>query len=209
MKRVGKYEGKTNDTIETVISNAGDELIRNAENDNEIVGKNEICEKIVNQLHEYCDEMSLSILKNLTLSFKSKANDRRVIETCKQYGISGYTKEEFVEEAEKEPYVAPESSVKQETIQVNAERISPDTIVIDDIHTFIKDCLTADGPKKCEIHIKPINVQSIETTPIEVENEPPTLIVVPEQPMKRKRGRPKGSKNKVKTLIETEYEQDV
>ena len=195
LKRVGKYDGQVNDNVETVITNDGDELIRNSENDKEEAGKTEIFNNIVEQLNEYLNDMSLSILKTLTLSFKSKANDKRVIETCKQYGISGYTKEEVVEETEKEPYIAPETIVKQETIQLDVERISPDTIVIDDIHTFIKDCLTADVPKKCEIHIKPIKIQTIETVPIQEENNPPILTVVPEQPVKRKRGRPR----KIKT----------
>lgn len=182
LKRVGKYDGKTNETVETVISNAGEELVRNSENDNETEGKNEICEKIVKQLHEYCDEMSLSILKTLTLSFKSKANDKRVVESCKQHGISGYTKEEIIEETEKEQYVSPECKiqfVENESIEsvVNEKENSLKEVFkkyYNDKDSFIRNCIKI-MPDNCEFKIKIDENKSIVQKP----------------QIKRKRGRPR------------------
>lgn len=185
LKRVGKYEGKTNESIESVVvrDDEGREysLNRNAEFDKEEEGKTEIFNNIVEQLNEYCNEMSLSILKTLTLSFKSKANDKRVIETCKQYGISGYTKEETVEEVKKEQYVSPECTVQiveqepvESTVEENNAMKEAFKKYYNNKDAFVRDC----------VKITPDNIEF----KVKIVEKNDNII---EQPVKRKRGRPR------------------
>ena len=183
--RIGKYEGKTVEELKTVEITDDDGDIDNVqlatESDKEFNGKMAILIDFKNQLEEYANTMSLSILKNLKLTFVSKANDNRVEEVLRKRGLSGYTKEEqtveeVVNETEtsevekvcspKETYVAP---IVKDIIEYNKE-------------TFVKDCaVKSDGAR---FKLKPIRLVSSVTEPEISET------------VKRKRGRPKGSKNK-------------
>jgi len=128
LKRVGKYEGQINEAVGTVCVNDSDgnemTLQRNYESDKEEAGKTEIFNNIVTQLNEYLNDMSLSILKTLKLTFASKANDRRVEEVLKERGISGYTKEEVVEQI-KEPAKLVASTVAQKQADEEAPKKEP------------------------------------------------------------------------------------
>ena len=211
LERVGKYVGKLNEELETVVSDENEEFLLNADTDKEIEGKNEICKKIIEQLHSYCDEMSLGILKTLKLKFESKSNDKRVIESLKQHGISGYTMEDAIEEAnvenraiEKAPYIPPEVAVKPN--QTETEQNIPENdefrslkeafnAYLNDKDAFVRDCIKI-MPNDCKIKVKNIKIQPKETDNRQEENV--------EQPVKRKRGRPKGSKNKKKNVENNE-----
>ena len=82
LERVAKYNGKTNDELTGItITNEFQEeldLQCDIDNDKEIEGKTELFNKLVDEMNTYFNEQSLSILKNLKLTFVSKANDERV-----------------------------------------------------------------------------------------------------------------------------------
>ena len=111
LKRVGKYVGKTNDSITEVAVNDSegnsDTLQLNTVNDNEEAGKTEIFNNIVEQLNEYLNDMSLSILKTLKLTFATKANDERVKTVLKERGLYTGDTETVEEQPEKKEYEAP------------------------------------------------------------------------------------------------------
>ena len=94
--RVGKYVGQVNDSITEVAVNdneGGFDILQcSTASDNEEEGKTEIFNEIVGQLNEYLNDMSLSILKTLKLTFATKANDRRVENVLRERGLlSGET----------------------------------------------------------------------------------------------------------------------
>lgn len=186
LERVGKYEGKTVEELKTIEITDDDGDIDNVqlatESDKEFNGKMAILIDFKNQLEEYANTMSLSILKNLKLTFVSKANDNRVEEVLRKRGLSGYTKEEQTVE----------ESVSDETETSEVEKVcSPKEtyvapivkdIIECDKETFVKDCaVKSDGAR---FKLKPIRLVS--------------SVIEPEinETVKRKRGRPKGSKNK-------------
>lgn len=83
LERLEKYKYSINDNISTV--NVIDENGNNVNyqvNDNttdiELEEKTVLFNKLVEQLNDYFNEQSLEILKTLTLSFSTKANDERV-----------------------------------------------------------------------------------------------------------------------------------
>ena len=189
LKRIAKYNGQINEAIGTVdITDAEGNaftLQRNNENDKEEEGKTEIFNNIVAQLNEYLNDMSLSILKTLKLTFASKANDKRVEEVLKERGISGYTKEEVVKEAEKEPYFAPECKNKvAEQNDIESAVESPKTAnnreiehafrkYYNDKDEFVRNCIRIEPSKiifkdeKKEPEQENVVVETPPATPVE------------------------------------------
>lgn len=82
LDRVGKYVGQHNDalTATTITNESGekDTLQFAKEDDKELECKTELFNNLVDELNKYFNEQSLGILKNLKLTFVSKANDERV-----------------------------------------------------------------------------------------------------------------------------------
>ena len=83
LERVAKYEGKVNDRLTgvTVMDEVGEnqmELQCDIDNDKEIDGKSVLFAQLLDEMNKYFNEQSLSILKNLKLTFVNKANDERV-----------------------------------------------------------------------------------------------------------------------------------
>ena len=78
-KRLAKYtEAYKEDATYTIEDSEMGELQALKDGDNELAGKTELFNKLVDELNVYFNEQSLSILKNLRLKFESKANDERV-----------------------------------------------------------------------------------------------------------------------------------
>ena len=83
LERVAKYEGKVNDKLTgvTIMDEVGEcemDLQCDIDNDKEIEGKTALFAQLLNEMNNYFNEQSLSILKNLKLTFVNKANDERV-----------------------------------------------------------------------------------------------------------------------------------
>lgn len=83
LERVAKYEGKVNDRLTgvTIMDEVGEcemNLQCDIDNDKEIEGKTALFAQLLNEMNNYFNEQSLSILKNLKLTFVNKANDERV-----------------------------------------------------------------------------------------------------------------------------------
>ena len=83
LERVAKYEGKVNDRLTgvTIMDEVGEgemDLQCDIDNDKEIEGKTVLFNQLVDEMNKYFNEQSLSILKNLKLTFVNKANDERV-----------------------------------------------------------------------------------------------------------------------------------
>ena len=83
LERVAKYEGKVNDRLTgvTIMDEVGEcemDLQCDIDNDKEIEGKTALFAQLLNEMNNYFNEQSLSILKNLKLTFVNKANDERV-----------------------------------------------------------------------------------------------------------------------------------
>jgi len=82
LERVGKYVGVNNDTLTattvTMESGEKDTLQFRQEDDKELAEKTEMFNNLVDELNRYFNEQSVGILKNLKLTFVSKANDKRI-----------------------------------------------------------------------------------------------------------------------------------
>ena len=126
LKRVAKYEGKTKEEAETIDINDSfgntDTLIIDSDTDKEVEEKTTMFNALVDQMNEYFNDMSVSILKTLKLSFASKANDKRVENAIKASGLT--VGEETIEEPVKEVVESqPKSSIIADAILVNNGRI--------------------------------------------------------------------------------------
>ena len=101
LKRVGKYDGQTNEALEVASVNDtegnSDELQIREMDDKEFNEKNEFCQSLVNQLKDYAETMSIGILKTLKLTFATKANDRRVENVLKERGLYTGTTEDVAD----------------------------------------------------------------------------------------------------------------
>lgn len=101
LKRVGKYDGQTNEALEIAAVNDtegnSDELQIREMDDKEFNEKNEFCQSLVNQLKDYAETMSIGILKTLKLTFATKANDRRVENVLKERGLYTGTTEDVAD----------------------------------------------------------------------------------------------------------------
>lgn len=83
LERVAKYEGKVNDRLTgvTIMDEVGESEMNlqcDIDNDKEIEGKTALFAQLLDEMNKYFNEQSLSILKNLKLTFVNKANDERV-----------------------------------------------------------------------------------------------------------------------------------
>lgn len=83
LKRIDKFKNNPkNDVFSMTIEMDGENetclITENPEDDKEVEEKTKLFNKLVEQLNEYFNEQSLSILKTLTLTFKSESNDKRV-----------------------------------------------------------------------------------------------------------------------------------
>lgn len=83
LERVAKYEGKVNGRLTgvTIMDEVGEgemDLQCDIDNDKEIEGKTALFAQLLDEMNRYFNEQSLSILKNLKLTFVNKANDERV-----------------------------------------------------------------------------------------------------------------------------------
>ena len=100
LNRLEKYDGRENEAPEEMEVNTADgehgTLIVSSDNDKEENEKIAIVNSIIEQLNEYANDMSASILKTLKLTFVSKSNDKRVEKVLKERGLySGDTEEKL------------------------------------------------------------------------------------------------------------------
>lgn len=192
LERVGKYEGKVIDTVENVdvkdCEGNTNTLQINSSTDKELEGKTEIFNNIVEQLNQYLNEMSLSILKTLKLSFASKANDKKVEQTLKDRGLwTGTTENPEETKRTGKPIDLCLFTVDDSGNVVPAERkiyvngrVYSEKVVLNALETYRESLKTA-----------PANTKDVKIEhPLTPEDAMPTLA------QKKKRGRPKGTKNK-------------
>lgn len=83
LKRIDKFKNNPKEDVFSMpIEIDGEKetclITENPEDDKEVEEKTKLFNKLVEQLNEYFNEQSLSILKTLTLTFKSESNDKRV-----------------------------------------------------------------------------------------------------------------------------------
>lgn len=82
LKRLDKFKNSNkNEVIETDVNVDGELIscqVNNKDTDKELEEKTKLFNNLVEQLNTYFNEQSLSILKTLTLTFKTEANDKRV-----------------------------------------------------------------------------------------------------------------------------------
>lgn len=88
LKRLETFKDKTKNEVCEVDVNVDDEVtscyVTDKESEKEIEEKTKLFNNLLEQLNEYFNEQSLGILKNLTLTFKSSANDKRVEDMLKK-----------------------------------------------------------------------------------------------------------------------------
>lgn len=82
LKRLDKFKNSIkNEVIETDVDVEGELVscqVNDKNTDKELEEKTKLFNNLVEQLNNYFNEQSLSILKTLTLTFKTEANDKRV-----------------------------------------------------------------------------------------------------------------------------------
>ncbi len=82
LKRLDKFKNSNkNEVIETDVNVEGELVscqVNDKDTDKELEEKTKLFNNLVEQLNDYFNEQSLSILKTLTLTFKTDANDKRV-----------------------------------------------------------------------------------------------------------------------------------
>lgn len=82
IKRMDKFKNSPIKQVEYSEINIDGEMltcqVSNPESEKDIEEKTKLFNKLVHDLNTYFNEQSLGILKNLTLTFKSSANDKRV-----------------------------------------------------------------------------------------------------------------------------------
>ena len=82
LKRLDKFKNSNkNEVIETNVNVEGELVscqVNDKDTDKELEEKTKLFNNLVEQLNDYFNEQSLSILKTLTLTFKTDANDKRV-----------------------------------------------------------------------------------------------------------------------------------
>jgi len=214
--RVEKYEGKFNDKVQSVDVQElqdidekeidTDSLQLNPVDDKDLEKKAELWKELTAELSDYFNTQSLGILKNLkvSLTFASKANDKRVEKVLQERG------EQPVQQ-QKETYVPPTVTVApietEPPIKIpesEAEVILPEKVVtkfrlivneeLDKRISELRKELHKSEPVQLELFpdYKPITI---------TEQDKEMLLSVPSPTPQKKRGRPKGSKNKTKTVI--------
>lgn len=125
LKRVGKYVGKTNETLFTADVNVDGETtelqVNRADNDKELDGKTELWNKFMVELNKYFNEQKLEILRNLKLSFASKSNDDRVKKLFNEDGTPIEQKEEKAEEPKQEDIVIKDRNIFEQDVKDDTE----------------------------------------------------------------------------------------
>lgn len=91
LKRLEKFKNSPSKTVElSEIELDGETVtcqVTNPETEKELEEKSKLFNKLVDELNTYFNEQSLGILKNLTLTFKSSANDKRVQKVLEEKNI--------------------------------------------------------------------------------------------------------------------------
>jgi site-specific DNA-methyltransferase (adenine-specific) len=91
LKRLEKFKNSPSKTVElSEIELDGETAtcqVTNPETEKDIEEKTKLFNKLVDELNTYFNEQSLGILKNLTLTFKSSANDKRVQKVLEEKNI--------------------------------------------------------------------------------------------------------------------------
>lgn len=91
LKRLEKFKNSPSKTVElSEIELDGETVtcqVTNPETEKELEEKTKLFNKLVDELNTYFNEQSLGILKNLTLTFKSSANDKRVQKVLEEKNI--------------------------------------------------------------------------------------------------------------------------
>lgn len=91
LKRLEKFKNSPSKTVElSEIELDGETVtcqVTNPETEKDIEEKTKLFNKLVDELNTYFNEQSLGILKNLTLTFKSSANDKRVQKVLEEKNI--------------------------------------------------------------------------------------------------------------------------
>lgn len=91
LKRLEKFKNSPSKTVElSEIELDGETFtcqVTNPETEKDIEEKTKLFNKLVDELNTYFNEQSLGILKNLTLTFKSSANDKRVQKVLEEKNI--------------------------------------------------------------------------------------------------------------------------
>lgn len=191
LERLKKYDGKENEAPEEMEVNTTDgesgTLIISSDNDKEENEKIAIVNSIIEQLNEYANDMSASILKTLKLTFVSKSNDKRVEKVLKERGLySGDTEEKIDYEQPKvnEVVEIPESDMTSDlTCPIEPiplkEYVAPSCTVQDSRDTdpdyFIKNCekILPNGPV-----MKAENITAN-------QDRPQDTVVEPENPLEK------------------------
>lgn len=92
LKRLDKFkDAKKHEVDETFINydgSIGTGLVVDNETEKELEEKTKLFNNLVEQLNDYFNEQSLGILKNLTLTFKSTSNDKRVQKVLEERNIN-------------------------------------------------------------------------------------------------------------------------
>lgn len=215
LQRVGKYVGAINPNISgTTIDDV--EFIVNTEDDKEEAGKTELFNKLVDELNVYFNEQSLGILKNLRLTFQSKSNDERVKSVL---GENNEPKPEVLPtkvETAKEPTLFDNLDNSQiETVEIDTTvKSDPEKEVatISDVRRIINEEFEKRFPDADKIHnMVSMNTplggpgsQIVRCEHVDIMSELAKMIQddAVTEPVRKKRGRPKGSKNKPKINIE-------
>ena len=162
-------------------------LIISSDDDKEENEKIAIVNSIIEQLNEYANDMSASILKTLKLTFVSKSNDKRVEKVLKERGLySGDTEEKLDYEQPKvnEVVEIPESDMTSDlTCPIEPiplkEYVAPSCTVQADQETdpdyFIKNCekILPNGPV-----MKTENITAN-------QDRPQDTVVEPENPLEK------------------------
>lgn len=202
-----------------------------ADNDKELEGKTELWNKIITDLNQYFNEQSLGILKNLKIVFASKANDKRVQEVLaeKQQDntiINTNDNKEDIndtnntstltsiitepvlpfeeEDNNKKEYYTPEIKIidSPEIRNILRDRVEEENRMRDIAKEVYKEMFETylnvkDSGNKEDIPIDEIRVISDNKSGLRIDNNNDLST-----PIKRHRGRPKGSKNKKKNAAE-------
>lgn len=213
LDRVNKYVGRVNDKVSGVTftdtEGVTDTLQFSYEKDNELEGKTDLFNKLIEELNVYFNEQSLGILKNLKLTFQSKSNDERVKkvmdETNNTHTLEGVEI--------KDDYIASLGEDNVKTVD-GVGQLSKETLLYQiPSHEDIKKSLVELIDERIEKKLKEIS--SEQRRPIEyvgvVEPKvytPPYIdfklpLTITDGEIKKHRGRPKGSKNKPKIIFET------
>lgn len=99
ISRIQKYENSVNDCLDEITVDNQILQINQTESDKELQEKTKLWQKLVSELESYFNEQTLEILKTLTLTFSSKANDKKVQQIVSERNLLN-NKDDFVKKSE-------------------------------------------------------------------------------------------------------------